>query len=95
MNNEEYWIPRTLDDPPLFLFFQMDSAMLFLTLFLLTISFNILLAVIVAVGVTRLYVQLKENGDKGLVTQLCYWYTPSGMWLSPFWTSSVREYAGR
>lgn len=95
MTNEDYWVPRTLDDPKLVLFFEMDSSVLFISTFLVFGLFNFLLGAVVASVLTRLYVQLKENGDKGLITQLFYWYTPSYLWLSPFWNSSVREYAGR
>lgn len=95
MSAENYWIPRTLDDPPMLLFFQADTATIFLTVFLLMISFNALFAVVLAWLASRMYVQLKENGDKGLIMQICYWYTPSHLWLSRIWSSSIREYCGR
>lgn len=95
MSQEGYWVPRTLDDPPMLLFFQADTASVFLVVFLLTISFSFIAGVLLAYAVTRVFVQLKENGDKGLIMQILYWYTPSDMWLSPLWSSSVREYCGR
>jgi conjugal transfer pilus assembly protein TraL len=95
MSQEGYWVPRTLDDPPMLLFFQADTASVFLVVFLLTISFSFIAGVLLAYAVTRVFVQLKENGDKGLIMQILYWYTPSDLWLSPLWSSSVREYCGR
>lgn len=95
MSQEGYWVPRTLDDPPMLLFFQADTASVFLFVFLLTISFSFIAAVVLAVMVTRVYVQLKENGDRGLIMQILYWYTPSDLWLSKLWPSHVREYCGR
>ena len=67
MSQENYWIPRTLDDPPMLLFFQADTATIFLTVFLLLIAFNFMFACVIAWICTRTYVQLKENGDKGLI----------------------------
>lgn len=95
MSQNSYWVPRTLDDPPMLLIFQADTAALFLVVFLLTISFSFIAAVILAYSLTKVFVQLKENGDKGLIMQILYWYTPSDMWLSKLWSSSVREYCGR
>lgn len=95
MSQESYWVPRTLDDPPMLLFFQADTASVFLVVFLLTISFSFIAGVLLAYFCTRLFVQIKENGDKGLIMQILYWYTPSDMWLSKLWSSSVREYVGR
>lgn len=95
MSAENYWIPRTLDDPPMMLFFQADTAILFITVFLILISFTVVGATIVAFLATKVYVQLKENGEKGLIMQLLYWYSPSHLWVAPVWSSSVREYCGK
>lgn len=93
--NEQYLIPRTLDDPNLMLFFQADTAVTFLVVFLLTISINFIFAAVFAFVITKSYVQLKENGDRGLILQLLYWYSPSETWLSRYLPSHVREYSGR
>ncbi len=95
MAEENYWIPRTLDDPPLMLFFQADTAMVFIIVFLLGISFTIIGAVILAFIVTTTFVRLKENGERGFIMQMLYWYTPSTAWAGKIWSSSIREYAGK
>lgn len=95
MAQENYWIPRTLDDPPMMLFFQADTFMVFISIFLILISFTIVGAGIIAFLATRLYVQLKENGDRGLIMQLVYWYSPSHLWASSILSSSVRGYCGK
>ncbi len=93
--SQQYLIPRTLDDPNLLLFFQADTASCFLVVFLLSVSINFIFAALLAFVVTKSYVQLKENGDRGLILQLLYWYSPSEMWLSRYLPSHVREYSGR
>lgn len=95
MSVENYWIPRTLDDPPMMLFFQADTAILFITVFLIGISFTVIGATILAFFLARIYVQLKENGERGFIMQLLYWYSPSEFWAAPIWSSSVREYCGK
>lgn len=95
MKQEDYRIPRTLDDPGYFLIFQFDTAMVFLVVFLMCVAFNIIAALLLALIVVKIYVQLKENGDRGLVKHLIYWYLPSELWISPYWVSSKREFGGR
>lgn len=93
--DQGYWIPRTLDDPKLLLFVEIDTGVIFLTTFLICLLFNFVFAAIFSYFITRGYVYLKENGDRGLIARLCYWYLPSEFWLSKFWPSHKREYCGR
>lgn len=95
MKNEDYRIPRTLDDPKMFLFFRFDTAMVFLIVFMLTIAFSIVIALLLSLMAAKIYIQLRENGDRGLVKHLVYWYLPSDLWLSPYWPSAEREFGGR
>lgn len=95
MKSEDYRIPRTLDDPGMFLIFKFDTAVVFIVVFLLTVAFSIVASILLALVITKVYVQLKENGDRGLIKHLIYWYLPSDMWLSPYWPSAEREFGGR
>ncbi len=93
--DNNFWIPRTLDAPPLFLMFESDAASLFIVTFLVLVTFNIVLATAVALMLYNAFMKMKENGGKGLITQIMYWYSPSDIWVSKYWPSSVREYSGR
>lgn len=92
---EDYWIPRTLDAPPLMLMFEADVAMIFLFIVFLFMTmqatlFGLVLGVIAARG----YSKLKEEGGKGLLIKILYWYTPSGVWFTDSRPSHIREYIG-
>jgi len=50
--------------------------------------------VILGIFACRGYSYLKEEGGRGLLMKLMYWYTPSDAWLSKKLPSYVREYIG-
>ena len=54
----------------------------------------VVLGFIAAFVFGRLYAYLKEEGGKGLLTRILYWYTPSSYWLSHYLPSYAREYLG-
>ncbi len=92
---DDYWIPRTLDAPPLFFIWEADNAMLFIFWVIMGAVINMFwLGLFFAVLFSRGYARLKEEGGKGLIMKILYWYTPSDIWLSRRMPSHIREYFG-
>ena len=95
LDDSDFLIPRNLEAPNMLLIWEMDSAVLYtiiLVLFsVLTLYFT---GLTLAFYTTRGYGYLKEEGGRGLVVKLLYWYTPLGMWISSNLPSHVREYYG-
>lgn len=94
-DEQDYWIPRHLDAPNLFFIWEADSAFLFIVCVLLCAVLNMFVpGVILGIFACRGYSYLKEEGGRGLLMKLMYWYTPSDTWLSKKLPSYVREYIG-
>ena len=92
---QDYWIPRTLDAPPLMLMFEADVAVIFLFIVFLFMTMEaFLMGVFLAVVAARSYSKLKEEGGKGLLIKILYWYTPADYWFSEQRPSHIREYIG-
>ena len=53
-----------------------------------------LLGLVLAIVFGRGYATLKEEGGRGLLMKILYWYTPSELWLSKRIPSHIREYIG-
>lgn len=94
-DNSDYWIPRQLDAPPLFFMWEADVAMIYVFwIFMGAILNMFLLGLVMAIIFGRGYARLKEEGGRGLIMKLLYWYTPSDLWLSKKHPSYIREYIG-
>ncbi len=93
--DEPVCIPRTLDAPHLFLFVEVDTAVIFLGTLLIAALFSIWIAGPIAWLLVRFYVRHKNQGSRGGLMHRLYWYTPSSYWLSSLASSSRREYLGR
>lgn len=95
MGEEDFWIPRNLDAPPLLFIWEADIAMFYFIWILLGLAFDMfVLGLIFAVIFGRGYARLKEEGGKGLIVKLLYWYTPSDLWVSKSLPSHYREFIG-
>jgi conjugal transfer pilus assembly protein TraL len=95
MDEEEYWIPRHLDAPPLLFLWEADSAILVVFWLIVGGVLNMfLLGLVLAIVFGRGYATLKEEGGRGLLMKILYWYTPSELWLSKRIPSHIREYIG-
>jgi conjugal transfer pilus assembly protein TraL len=95
MDEEEYWIPRHLDAPPLLFLWEADSAILVVFWLIAGGVLNMfLLGLVLAIVFGRGYAHLKEEGGRGLLMKILYWYTPSELWLSKRIPSHIREYIG-
>lgn len=94
MEHTDYMIPRNLDAPPLVFMWEADTAGVYVLFIMLgAIMQMFVFGVICAVVVGRAYARLKEEGGKGLLMKIIYWYTPS-TWLTKRHPSHVREYIG-
>lgn len=95
MNDEDYWVPRNLDAPPLLFMWEADSAMLVIFWLIMGGVLNMfLVGVVFAIAFGRGYGHLKEEGGKGLLMKIFFWYTPSETWLSKHIPSHIKEYIG-
>lgn len=95
MDEQDFWIPRNLDAPALLFMWEADTAMIVIICLLLGGLLNMLpLGLLLAIALGRGYAYLKEEGGRGLLVKVLYWYTPSEMWLSKRLPSYIREYVG-
>ena len=95
MDDNDYWVPRNLDAPALLVMFELDTSIIVIIVFMLFGVLNMVVIGIVAAYVLgKAYTYLKEEGGRGLLVKVAYWYTPSYIWLSPRHPSHLREYIG-
>lgn len=97
MNEDDYWIPRTLDAPALFFLWELDVAVIFISWAILGAimgGLGFLFGVILGWMSARGYSQLKEEGGRGLITKILFWFVPS-QWASRRHPSHIREYIGK
>ncbi len=91
--SERFCIPRRLDDPPTFFFWQFDTVLIVVGFFI--IGSLLQLAVILSLAgifVARGWSRLRASGARGILPALLYWYSPC--WLPQRPPSCVREYVG-
>ena len=96
-NNEDFWIPRTLDAPMLFFIWSADSAIVFIVWAILGAvmgGLGFLFGIVIGFFFFRSYERLKEEGGSGLMLKILYWFTPS-QWASIRNPSHIREHVGR
>ncbi len=95
MQQDDYLIPRRLDDPPTFFFWDADIAVVMIIFLLLGALLGWalvggVLGFLLARGLDR----IKADGGQGVIPRFLYWYTPSEWWLKARAPSHVREYIG-
>lgn len=97
-NADQYWIPRRLDDPVQFFFWDADVAFVVIVFLMLGSLLNHFLAVagatVLGVMAARALSRIKAEGGRGVIARFLSWYTPSVWWLRPRAPSHVREYTG-
>jgi conjugal transfer pilus assembly protein TraL len=86
-------IPRHLDDPPRFLFWDLDEAILFMLALILGIMVD-LLFVGAAIGVTFVvaYGRAKSGRHHAFALHLLYWHLPVTLGFRRTPPSCIREY---
>lgn len=93
MNRHDYHVPRTLNAPPMLFIFEADSAMVWGVWILLGAIMGMpLMGLMMAEVFRRLYGKLKNEGGRGLIMRLLYWYTPLN--LGNGINSEIREFTG-
>lgn len=95
MNEEKYYIPKHLDEPPRWLFWTLDEACaLLLPVILNLMVFNHLI-VGLGIGISMMLLLRKLKGAQGhyFLMNLIYWHLPvSHFQVTP--PSYIREYLG-
>ncbi len=94
MSGEKFFIPRHLDDPPRFLFWSIDDAMVMIfPLFVGIILGFVISGVICSVFLYRTWRGVKGSGGVGIVQCLIYWHYPKSILdlkMTP--DSSIKSY---
>lgn len=90
---KEFRVPRRLDDPPFLLFWRIDSVIVVTVFFVLGTLLQIpLAATLLGIVLARLWARVRDDGKRGMLGGICYWYTP--VWLRGRPLSYVQEYHG-
>jgi len=77
MLDEKYYIPKHLDDPPRFLLWTMDEAIVLMAPFMLGIIFShVLLALMVGASLLLGMKKIKGNEGPNFLFNVMYWYLP-------------------
>jgi conjugal transfer pilus assembly protein TraL len=95
MPDEHYLIPQRLDEPPKYLWWDFDVAILAMGAFVLGIvSDNFLMFTTFGIIAAGAYQKLKAGKSRGFGMHLLYWYMPFnfGFRITP--PSSIREFIG-
>lgn len=95
-DDENYWIPRTFDDPALFFVWEADTAFIFILWTLLGAlmgGIGLLFGITIGWLCARGYTTLKEEGGRGLIMKMCFWFLPSSI-ISEKNPSKIREHLG-
>jgi conjugal transfer pilus assembly protein TraL len=96
MDEETYHllVPRLLDEPPKFLFWDFDVAIVFLGLLFFGIMAGFFLtSIILALGAGYAIQRMKSGKSKGYGLHILYWYLPINLFKrTP--PSCIREFIG-
>ena len=97
MNDEDrkYLIPQRLDDPPKFLWWDLDVAMLFMGSVILGILCNQTLTFTgIGVVAAMAYQKIKAGRSRAFGLHAIYWYMPISLGFRITPPSAVREFVG-
>jgi conjugal transfer pilus assembly protein TraL len=91
----KYYVPQTLDDPPRFLLWDFDIAMVFILCLGIGIMAGYLLTSGVAGVVCAWYYSRSKSGkSKGYGLHLLYWFAPMVVSVARVPPSSTRHFIG-
>lgn len=94
-NSESFYIPRSLDAPPLFFIWEADTALVYFVILILSLAMDMLvIGLFLAIVVGRSYSRLKEQEGSGLLLKMIYWFMPSQIISKDYLPSHIREYVG-
>ena len=95
--DERFFIPRTLDDPPLFFLWNFDEAVVVIACAIIgSLVGKAMILPGLGAGMlgARFLARVKAEGGRGLLVRAAYWYTPSDWWFPTATPSHQREYIG-
>jgi conjugal transfer pilus assembly protein TraL len=93
MTDARLAIPQHLDDPPRFLFWDLDEAMLFmLALIAGMLMQTLFIGIAVGIVLVLLYGKAKSGRHRAFAIHLMYWYLPVGLGFKRTPPSYIREY---
>ncbi|ODU89857.1 MAG: type IV conjugative transfer system protein TraL [Thiobacillus sp. 65-69] len=88
-------IPTRLDDPPKFMWWDFDVAMLFMSFFVFGLVTGWILSFsIVGILFAWLYRKSKAGQHRAYGMHLIYWHLPVNLGMKATPPSSIREYIG-
>lgn len=95
METKKLFVPRKLDEPPRFFFWEFDIALVFLVGIGFGILSNqiVLCTVLGTVGAT-VFSKTKSGQHPGYLVHLLYWYLPLNIGLKRTPPSYEREFVG-
>lgn len=94
MNLEEFYIPRSLDEPMRLLFLALDEACVLLAPFMIGVMISQTVIGLLA-GVMSFIAWRRVKGGIALITYAAYWFLPSGFMRLRFTPpSSCRFFLG-
>lgn len=96
MDLDNYRIPRHLDAPPMFLMWEADTAGIFLICLMASFMVESFIPAVAGILLARGYARLKQDGSRGVLVHLLFWYTPSSTSINGKKRihSHIREYIG-
>lgn len=95
LNQEQYIIPHRLDDPPKFLWWDFDVAILFMGCMLIGIMSNqVMTFTFIGFFVAMGYQKVKAGRSRAFGLHALYWFLPTkfGFRITP--PSAMREFIG-
>jgi conjugal transfer pilus assembly protein TraL len=91
----DYSIPRRLDDPPKFLWWDADVAILAMGCLVLGIVLEQTLPfLLLGIGIALFYQKLKAGRTRAFGLHALYWYTPITFGFTVTPPSAAREFIG-
>lgn len=95
MDTKKYLVPRRLDDPPRFFFWDLDVALVFMTIMVFGILMeSFFIAAIIATLLAGYFSRKKSGKQRGYGLHLMYWHLPLSMGFKRTPPSCVREFLG-
>ena len=95
MDSSKLRIPRRLDDPPRFFFWEFDVAVVFMTIMMFGIMVGaFVIPMAIAIGISMGFSKLKAGQQRGFGIHMLYWHLPITFGFKRTPASCVREFVG-
>lgn len=88
-------IPQRLDDPPKLLLWEMDQAMVCMSMIVIGIAADMTVTfILIGLLIAWRYGKLKSGKHRGFAMHLIYWRTPFSLGMRRTPPSYIREFIG-